>query len=66
MRKIAQIFVCFSESPNFTVMDRKFKFSAQEGDLALFVGNGTNVKIPSEIKPLLGTGHFSVHLFFLK
>ena len=31
----------------------KFKFSAQGGDLAPFVGNMTKVKIPSEIKPPL-------------
>ena len=37
----------------FTVKGRKFKFSAQEKDLAPFVGNGTKVKIPSEIKPPL-------------
>ena len=30
-----------------------FKFSAQGSDLALFVSNGTKVKIPSEIKPPL-------------
>ena len=47
-------------------MDRKFKFSAQEGDLALFVGNGTKVKIPSEIKALLGTGHFFLYISFSK
>ena len=38
----------------FTVMGGKFKFSAQESDLAHFVGNGTKAKIPSEIKPPLG------------
>ena len=31
-------------------MGGKFKFSAQESDLAPFDGNGTKVKIPSEIK----------------
>ena len=31
-------------------MGREFKFSAQECNLAPFVGNGTKVKIPSEIK----------------
>ena len=31
----------------------KFKFSAQEIDLAPFVGNGIRVEIPSEIKPPL-------------
>ena len=34
-------------------MGGKFKFSAQESDLAPFVGNGTKVKMPSEIKPPL-------------
>ena len=37
----------------FTVMDGKFKFSAQGSDLAQIIGNGTKVKIPSEIKPPL-------------
>ena len=37
----------------FTEKCGKFKFSAQGRDLALFVGNGTKVKIPSEIKPAL-------------
>ena len=31
----------------------EFKFSTQGIDLALFVGNGTKLKIPSEIKPPL-------------
>ena len=35
----------------FAVMGGKFKFSDQGSDLAPFVGNGTKVKIPSEIKP---------------
>ena len=34
----------------FTVKGGKFKLSAQGRDLSLFVGNGTKVKIPSEIK----------------
>ena len=34
----------------FTVKGGKFKFSAQGRDLALFVDNGTKVKIPSDIK----------------
>ena len=34
----------------FTVKGGKFKFSAQGRDLALFVDNGTKVKILSEIK----------------
>ena len=29
------------------------KFTAQGSDLAPFVGNGTKIKIPSEIKPPL-------------
>ena len=29
------------------------KFSAQESDLAPFVGIGTKVKVPSEVKPPL-------------
>ena len=37
----------------FTFIGRKFKFSVMESDLALFVGNGTKVKIPSKIKPPL-------------
>ena len=36
----------------FTV-NNLFKFSDQGSDLAPFIGNGTNVKIPSEIKPPL-------------
>ena len=34
-------------------MDGKLKFSAQGSNLAPFVGNGTKIKIPSEIKPPL-------------
>ena len=34
-------------------MGGKFKFSDQGSDLAPFVGNGTKIKIPSEIKPPL-------------
>jgi hypothetical protein len=34
-------------------MGGKFEFSAQGSDLALFVGNETKVKIPSEINPPL-------------
>ena len=37
----------------FNEKGKKFKFSAQGRDLAPFVGNGTKVKIPSEIKPPL-------------
>ena len=37
-----------------SVMGGKFKFSAQGRELAPFFGNGTKVKIPSEIKPHLG------------
>ena len=32
-------------------MDGKLKFSAQGSNLALCVGNGTKIKIPSEVKP---------------
>ena len=32
-----------------------FKISAQGRDLALIIGDGTNIKIPSEIKPPLGS-----------
>ena len=35
----------------------KFKVSGQGRDLAPFVGNGTKVKIPYEIKPLLSRDH---------
>ena len=35
-------------------MGRTFKFSAQESDLASFVGNGTKSKISSEIRPPSG------------
>ena len=31
----------------------EFKFSGQESNLAPYFGNGTKVKIPSEIKPPL-------------
>ena len=34
-------------------MGGKFKFSAQGSNLAPFVGNGTQIKIPSEINPPL-------------
>ena len=40
----------------FTVMGWKLKYSAQESDLAPFVGNGTKVKIYSEIKLPLNNG----------
>ena len=36
-----------------TIMDGKFKFAVQSKDLAPFIGNGTKIKIPSEIKPPL-------------
>ena len=41
------------EFPSKTVNNLLFKFSAQESNLAPFVGDGNKVKIPSEIKPLL-------------
>ena len=34
-------------------VNKVFKFSVEEINLAPFVGNGTKVKIPSEIKPPL-------------
>ena len=37
----------------FSVNNSLFKFSAYGQDLASFVGNGTKIKIPSEIKPPL-------------
>ena len=38
----------------FTEKGEKLKFSARVSDLPLFIGNGTKVKIPSEIKqPLI-------------
>ena len=40
-----------------------FKFSAQGRDLELFVGNGTKVKIPSEIKPTLAHAGW-LHILF--
>jgi hypothetical protein len=40
--------------PSFSV-NNLFKFSAQGQDLAHIVGNGTKVKISSEIKPPLAT-----------
>ena len=48
----------------FTFMVGKFKFSAKEIDFTPFVGNGTKVKIHSQIKPpLISIKHlvFSVH-----
>ena len=41
-----------------TVKGGKFKFSAQENDLAPFVGNGTKVKVPPEINPPFTKGNF--------
>ena len=46
-------FVAFSEYMNFTEKSKKFEFSEQGRGFAPFVGNGTKVKIPSEIKPPL-------------
>ena len=46
--------MCFSESPNFTALGGKSKFSAQKSYLAPFIGNGTKVKIPSKTKPPIG------------
>jgi hypothetical protein len=38
-------------------MGRKYKSSPQGSDLAPFVGNGTKIKIPSEVKPPLVQNH---------
>ena len=43
-------------------MGGKFKFSAQESALAPFVGSGTKVKIPSDIKPPLALKNVSIEL----
>ena len=43
--------------PPITV-NNLFKFSDQGSDLAPFIGNGTKVKIPSEIKSPLDTSSF--------
>jgi hypothetical protein len=40
----------------FTFVGEKFKFSAQESDLAPFVANGTIFTTPSDIKPPLVRG----------
>ena len=48
----------------FIDMGGKSKISAQESDLAPFVGNGTKVKIPSEIKlPLTKISGIPFYLF---
>ena len=53
-KKVAILFPWVEKLNNlFTAQCRKFKFSAQEKDLAPFVSNVTKVKIPSEIKPSL-------------
>ena len=45
----------WTENSNFppSSVNNLLKFSAQGRDLAYFVGNGSKVKIPSEIKPPL-------------
>ena len=43
-------------SPPFTV--NIFKCSAQGTDLTPFLGNGTKVKVPSDIKPPLSSVYF--------
>ena len=43
-----------------------FKFSAQESVLAPLIENGTKVKMPSEIKPLLIFPSQEKTLFLLK
>ena len=54
--------MAFSEYMNFI----EFKFSAQKSALAPFIGNGTKVKIPSEMKPPLkgdnNKNHFIMRL----
>ena len=42
------------EFPASNLVNNLFKFSAQESDLAPFFGNGTKVKIPSEMNLPLG------------
>jgi hypothetical protein len=43
----------FEFPAHISMYNNIFKFSAQEIDLAPFVGNGAKFKIPFEIKPLL-------------
>ena len=43
--------------PPFSV-NNLFKFSAKGRDLAPFIGNGTKVKVPNELKPPLSRDHF--------
>jgi hypothetical protein len=47
----------------FTTVNNLFKFSAQRTDLAPYIGNGTKVKIPFEIKPPLQVAHY-LKIFF--
>ena len=49
----------------FTVIDGKFKFSAQESHFAPFVGNETKVKIPSETKPPLEGKMYLIKIYGL-
>ena len=56
LKEIFQITIQIREFKFATqAVDNLFKFSAQESDLAPFIGNGTKFKIPSEIKPPLVT-----------
>ena len=50
--------------PPFSV-NNLFKFSTQGSDLEPFVGNGTEVKIPSEIKPPLTDMKIGLLMCFL-
>ena len=50
----------------FTDMGGKSKFSAHESDLAPFVGNGTKVKIPSEIIKLTLTKMSRIPFYFFE
>ena len=54
---------------NFPPLENLFKFSAQGSNLAPFVGNGTEVKILSEIMPQLsenyGTAHIEYKIIYL-
>ena len=46
---------------NCVFYDKKLKFPAQErSDLAPFVGNGTKIKIPSEIRPPLPQSYLAM------
>ena len=48
---------------NCVFYDKNLKCPAQGSDLAPFVGNGTKIKIPSEIKPPLPQSYLVMFLF---